>query len=65
MEDQPKVGQNDRINFCETARRAMTIGEAAAALFGPSSYWTKINKTKFVAALGGRQSTIAHNKQTN
>jgi uncharacterized membrane protein YfbV (UPF0208 family) len=31
------------IYFWETARRAMTIGEAAAALFGPSNYWTKIN----------------------
>ena len=41
----------------------MTIGEAAAASFGPSNHWTKINKTKFVVALGGRQSTIAHNNQ--
>ena len=44
--NQPKVGRNDRIYFWETARRAMTIGEAAAASFGPSNYWTKINKTK-------------------
>jgi hypothetical protein len=65
MEDQPKVGRNDRIYFWETARGAMTIGEAAAASFGPSNYWTKINKTKFVVALGGRQPTIAHNNQTN
>ena len=43
----------------------MTIGEAAAASFGPSNHWTKINKTKFVVALGGRQSTIAHHNQTN
>jgi hypothetical protein len=43
----------------------MTIGEAAAALFGPSNYWTKINKKKFVVALGGCQSTISHNNQTN
>jgi hypothetical protein len=37
----------------------MTIGEAVAALFGPSNYWTKINKKKFVMALGGRQLTIS------
>jgi hypothetical protein len=42
--NQPKVGRNYGIYFWETARRAMTIGEAAAALFGPSNYWTKINK---------------------
>jgi hypothetical protein len=63
--NQPKVVRNDGIYFWETARRAMTIGEAAVASFGPSNYWTKINKKKFVVALGGRQSTIAHNNQTN
>ncbi len=42
--NQPKVGQNYGIYFWETARRVMTIGEAAAALFGPSNYWTKIYK---------------------
>ena len=52
--NQPKVVRNDRIYFWETARRAMTIGEAAVASFGPSNYWTKINKKKFVVALGGR-----------
>jgi hypothetical protein len=41
----------------------MMIGESAVASFGPSNYWTKINKTKFVMTLGGRQSTIAHNNQ--
>ena len=42
--NQTKVGQNYVIYYWETARRVMTIGEAAAALFGPSNYWTKINK---------------------
>jgi hypothetical protein len=41
------------------------IGEADASLFGPSIYGTKINKTKFIVALGGRQLTIAHNNQPN
>ena len=63
--NQTKVGQNDGIHFWETAHRAMTIGEAAATLFGPSNYWTKINKTKFVMALGSHKSTIAHNTQPN
>ena len=52
--NQPKNGRNYGIYFWETARRAMTIGEAAVASFGPSNYWTKINKKKFVVALGGR-----------
>jgi hypothetical protein len=56
--NQPKVGRNDGIYFWDAA---MTIGEAAVASFGPSNYWTKINKKKFVLALGGRQSTIARN----
>ena len=63
--NQPKVGRNDGIYFGETARRVMTIGESAVASFGPSNYWTKINKMKFVVTLGGRQSTIAHNNQPN
>jgi len=63
--NQRKVGRNDGIYFWETARRAMTIGEAVAASFGPSNYWAKIIKTKFIVALGGRQSTIAYNNQTN
>jgi len=42
--NQPKVGRNDAINFWETARSAMTIGEAAAVSFGPSNYWTKKKK---------------------
>jgi hypothetical protein len=41
------------------------IGEVAASSFGPSNYWTKINKTKFIMALGGRQLTIAHNNKTD
>ena len=36
--NQPKVGQNDGKYFWEMARRAMMIGEAAAASFGPSNY---------------------------
>ena len=36
----------------------MTIGEAVAASFGPSNYWAKIIKMKFIVALGGRQSTL-------
>jgi len=63
--NQPKVGRNDGNYFREMTRRAMMIGEAAAASCGPSNYWTNINKTKFVVALGGRQSTIAHNNQPN
>jgi hypothetical protein len=63
--NQKQVGRNDGIYFWETARRAMTIGEAAAELFGPSNYLTKIDKTKFVVALGSRKSTIAHNNQPN
>ena len=39
--NQPKVSQNDGTYFGETARRAMTIGESAVALFGPTNYWTK------------------------
>ena len=45
--NQPKVGQNDGKYFREMTRRAMIIGEAAAASCGPSNYWTNINKTKF------------------
>jgi hypothetical protein len=63
--NQPKVGQNDGIYFGAMARRAMTIGESAAASFGPTNFWTKINKMKFVLALGVRQLTIAHNNQPN
>ena len=63
--NQPKVGRNDCIYFGEMTRRVTTIGESAVASFGPSNYWTKINKTKFVLTLGGLQSTIAHNNQPN
>ena len=41
--NQPKFGRNYGMYFWEKARRAMTIGEAAAAFCGPSNYWTKIN----------------------
>ena len=61
--NQPKVIRNNRIYFGETARRVMMTGESAVASFGPSNYWTKIKKTKFVVTLGGHQSTIAHNNQ--
>jgi hypothetical protein len=36
--NQPKVGRNDGKYFWEMARRAMMIGEVAAASFGPSNY---------------------------
>ena len=39
--NQPKVGQNNGIYFWAMARRAMTIGESAAASFGPTIFWTK------------------------
>ncbi len=59
--NQTIVDRNDGIYFWETACRAMTIVEAAAASFGPSNYRTKINNAKLVAAFGGHKSTIAHN----
>ena len=49
--NQPKVIRNDAICFRETARRAMTIGEAAAASFGPSNYWTKKKSRNVYAAI--------------
>ena len=63
--NQPKVGRNDRIYFWETARRAMTIGEDAVASFVPSDFGAKINTTKFVVGIGGRQSMAARNNQPN
>ena len=63
--NQPKVGQNNGIYFGETAHRAMMIGESAVASFGPTNYWTKINKTQFILALGVHQLTIAHSNQPN
>ena len=47
------------------ARRAMTIGEDAVASFVPSDFGAKINITKFVVGIGGRQSMTAHNNQPN
>jgi hypothetical protein len=47
------------------ARRAMTIGEDAVASFVPSDFGAKINITKFVVGIGGRQSMTARNNQPN
>jgi hypothetical protein len=62
--NQPKSGRIVRIYLGETARRAMAIGEDAIKSFWPSDLGQKKN-AKFVVALGGRQSTTAHNNQTN
>ena len=43
----------------------MAIGEDAIKSFWPSDLGQKIKKVKFVVALGGRQSTTAHNNQPN
>ncbi len=50
----------------EKARRAMTVGEDAVALFWPSKIrGEKISKTKFAKALCSRKSTNKHNKEPN
>ena len=62
--NQPKSVRIVGIYLGETARRAMAIGEDAIKSFWPSDLGQKKN-VKFVVALGGRQSTTAHNNQPN
>jgi hypothetical protein len=45
--------------------RAMTIEEDAVESFPPSDFGAKINISKFVVGLGGRQSMTARNNQPN
>ena len=63
--NQPKSSCIVRIYLGEAVRRAMAIGEDAIKSFWPLDLGQKIKKVKFVVALGGRQSTTAHNNQPN
>jgi hypothetical protein len=63
--NQPKVSLIAFRYLGETARRGAAIGEDAVESFRPSDFGQKMNKTKFVVALGGRQSSTARNNQPN
>jgi hypothetical protein len=57
--NQPKVSRNDGISFREDGV------QGNVALFVPPDFGAKINITKFVMGIGGRQSTTARNNQPN